>query len=217
MEPVYIEICSFCSALCLLERVGHVTTLTALTKPLAPIFPVLLVIPVCSSPRSFPWLHSYFPPYPRRTGQLTFFRSDHVRFSHLPTPFLRHFFSSCQPLIPPDPVGSSTLKRSSSATPTQSEQIGNEQLQTAARNGNPSSPLGDCSLERKNSGGEREPLPAIGERLVNERHHLGNEQSDENGNERGFSMVAGSPAKGEETLHGEDWRRIKRAWGAPPR
>ena len=104
MEPVYIEICSFCPVLFLLERVGHVTTLTALTKPLAPIFPVLLVIPVCSSPRSFPWLHSYFPPYPRRTGQLTFFRSGHVRFSHLPTPVFKTFlFSSCQPLIFPRP------------------------------------------------------------------------------------------------------------------
>ena len=53
---------------------------------------------------------------------------------------------------------------------------------------------------------------------MNEQLWLGNEQSDEDGKERGFSIVAGSTAKEEVTRRdGERNGELTAPRGAPPR
>ena len=143
---------------------GYVTTLTALTKPLSPIFPVLLDIHVFSSLRSFPRFHSYLPPHPftNRPTHLSFVVVTIGPLTYLPH-FETFFSLSAHLYRSPEPVGTSTLERSSSATQTQPKQIDNEQLSTAVRNENPFQSfgglLGDGSLD---PGGERELLPVLG-------------------------------------------------------
>ena len=119
----------------------------------------------------------------------------------------------------PEPVGTSTLERSSSATQTQLEQIGNEQLSTTVRNENPFQSFGGWLGGGSSDRGQRtRALSSLRERLGNEQHHLDDEQMNDDGKERGFSIVAGSTAKEEVTRRdGERNGEPTAPRGAPPR
>ena len=66
--------------------------MTALTKLLSPIFPLLLEFPSCLPPVLSPGSIPISRPTLNEQANSLLVRSGHVRSSHLPTPFLRHFF-----------------------------------------------------------------------------------------------------------------------------